>query len=101
MMISFQIKACETSIYQMNQKGWFDITVIQGILSLTGGVPERKDMEALRLLHCVHFMDMPQSLRMQLPGMMKKVMESPSMEINITFAPLTRPVQLLNTGSSQ
>lgn len=79
----------------MMQSGWFSICTIDDILKVTGAVPAREDYNALRLLHCVSFMDFPPRLRLEFPQLLERVLSSPSMDLNITFKPLARPPALL------
>lgn len=94
-MNTVQIEACKHALAKMMSGGHFSICTVDEILKVTGGVPTKEDYEALRLLHCVNFRDMSQALRMEFPRLLERVLSSPSMEVNVTFKPLARPVNLI------
>ena len=98
MMTVVQVEASRIALKEMMEKGRVDICLIDHILKMTGGVPEHADYDSLRLLHCVDFKNYSQTMRMELPGLLRRVLESPSMEVNVTFRPLSRPPQLLETN---
>lgn len=99
-MTTFQIEAAKLSLKQMMAKGHFSICVIDKILKMTGGVPNAEDYKALRLLHCVDFKEFTPAMRLEFPGILKRVLESPSMEIEVTFKPLCRIPNLLEDGKN-
>lgn len=78
-LTNFQSEAIKAALTAMFEKGWFDICTIDSVLKVTGGIPSKKDYEALRLLHCVHFRDMPTKLRLELPRVLQLVVESQPM----------------------
>lgn len=84
-MTEFHIEAAKLSLKKMFARGSFDICAIDAILKMTGGVPTSEDYSALRLMHCVDFKEMSQSMILMFPGILKRVLESPSMEIEIKF----------------
>ena len=80
-MNAFEIEAVRTALQNMQSKGYFNICTIDQILKVTGGVPDPRDYEALRLLHCVNFRDMPHALRLALPRKIQLVVESAPMQL--------------------
>lgn len=95
MMTIIQIECAKTALEKMMRGGHLDITLIRQILEMTGGVPDGKDWQALQMLHCVDFRDFPPTLRIEFPNLLRRVLQSPSMEINITFKALETPPNLL------
>lgn len=75
-MTSLQIEVARTAIDEMFRGGHFSICVIDNILKLTGGVPRGQDYDTLRLLHCVDFKRMPPNVRIELPRLIQRVIES-------------------------
>lgn len=96
MLSEIQIDCCKAAIKKMMEGGHFSISVIDEILSMTRGVPNADDYKTLRLLHCVSFKDFPPRLRIAFPNLLKRVLESPGMEIEITFRALSRPPSFLD-----
>lgn len=68
----FQKQAAITGLKKMFQGRYFDICIVNEVLTISGGVLSRKDEAALRALHCVNFGDMTKELRQML---FLKVME--------------------------
>lgn len=94
MINPLQMECIRTALRVMWDKGYFDICTIDNILKVTGGIPDRKNYDALRLLHCVHFKDMSRNLRLELPRMVQLVVESepmPTLTLEMPLA-LPRPV---------
>jgi len=79
MMTPIQIEAAKASLQRMLGGGYFDICTIDNILKVSGGVPDKKSYDTLRLLHCIHFKDMSPQLRIELPKLIKLVVESQPM----------------------
>lgn len=75
-----EVELIRTALRKMKTKGYFDICTIDAILKITGGIPNSRDYDQLRLLHCVHYSDMSPKLAQSLPAMIKKVIESPTFE---------------------
>lgn len=86
----------KTALAEMSRKGYFDICTVDKVLRLTGGVPDGDDYRALSLLHCVSFKDFPQRLRLEFPMLLKRVLESPGMEIEVKFAAVSRPSDIFH-----
>lgn len=87
-MTTFQIEAAKLSLKRMMASGHFSICTIDEILKVTGGVPDAEDYKSLRMLHCVDFKEFTPAMRIEFPGILKRVLESPTMELEITFKPL-------------
>lgn len=82
------------AVRHMMEKGWLDICTIDQVLKVTGGVPDKADYEALRLLHCVNFMNYPQAMRVNLLTTLQRVLSSPSMAVEIKFKAQARMLEL-------
>lgn len=95
MMTPIQVEAAKAACKKMMDDGYVSITVVDSILKMTGGVPERTDYEALRLLHCVNFKDYSQRLRVELTGLLQRVLSSPGMGVEVKFTALSRPPDLI------
>lgn len=78
-MTALQVEIIRTALANMYAQGFFSICVVDNILKLTGGVPERQHYDTLRLLHCINFRDMPKNVRLELPRLIQLVVESPPM----------------------
>ena len=94
-MTEVQAECCKLALKKMMAGGHFDITVVNDVLRITGGIPDGDDYQSLRLLHCMNFRDFSQRMRMEFPALLRRVLESPGMELSITFRPLSRPPDLL------
>lgn len=95
-MNTFQIECAKLALKRMMASGHFSICTVDEILKVTGGVPDAEDYKALRMLHCVDFKEFTPAMRIEFPGILKRVLESPSMELEITFKPLSRPPALIS-----
>lgn len=80
-MNHIQILAMATSVKVMLDKGWMDICVIDQILRMAGTIPNKRDYDTLRLLHCVSFKDMPPELQESLPSLIKSVLSGPTISV--------------------
>ena len=79
-MDDIQIMAARAALQKMAKDGYFSICTIDNILRMSGGVPDSKDYQTLRTLHCVSFSDMPPELRRGLPLLVKRVLEAEGVE---------------------
>lgn len=85
-MITYvQSEVAKLALKRMHEGGHFSICVVDQILKMTGGVPQQADYEALRLLHCVDFKAFSPMLRLEYPKLLQRVLESPSMHVEIDF----------------
>lgn len=100
-MTQFQIESAKVALKEMMDGGHFSISVIDRILKMTGGVPNHADYQALSLLHCVDFKKFTPAMRVEFPGILQRVLESPSMEINVTFKALNRVPNLIDLTQRQ
>ena len=82
-MTEIQILVVKTALKKMMTGGYFDICTIDNILKLSGGIPRESEYQLLRTLHCVYFKEMPAALLAELPKIIQRVIESPSMEFII------------------
>lgn len=94
-MNAVQIEVVKLALKKMMSRGHLDITTIDDILKKTGGVPGREDYDTLRMLHCVNFMDYTPKLRDEFPTLLRRVLESPGMNLSIKYEALTKPPELL------
>jgi hypothetical protein len=83
-MNAIELMAANTALKHMVNQGYLCICTIDNILKLTGGVPDKRDYETLRLLHCVHFNEMPDELRRGLPVLIQRVVNAPGLEFVTT-----------------
>ena len=95
-MTDLQAECCKMALKKMMASGHFSICTVDEILKLTGGVPTTEDYQTLRMLHCVDFKEFTPRMRIEFPNLLRRVLESPSMELVVTFRPLARPPQLLS-----
>ena len=84
-MDDIEIMAAKAAIKKMMRDGYVSICTIDKILEMSGGVPDSKDYNILRTLHCVNFSDMEPELRRGLPVLVARVLESAP--INIDYDP--------------
>lgn len=75
-MNGIQIEVIRTALAAMFDKGHFDICTIDACLKISGGIPNKKDYDLLRALHCIDYKRMSQSLRLELPRLVQRVIES-------------------------
>lgn len=90
-MNTIQSEAAKLALNKMVEGGHFSICVIDDILKLTKGIPQKEDYDTLRLLHCVDFKKFTPTMRLEFPHLLQRVLESPSMELEIRFRALERP----------
>ena len=88
MMDEIQKLAARAALKKMSQDGYVCICTIDNILKMTGGIPNAKDYQVLRTLHCVHFREMPPELLRGLPLLIQRVLESDGIEF--CFEPTDR-----------
>ena len=84
-MNELQILAAKTALNSMMNKGWLDICTIDSIISMTKAVPPKEEYEILRLLHCIHFIDMEPELLRGLPLLIQRVLTGGPLELKIEF----------------
>lgn len=84
-MSPVQILAAQTAIRKMLEGSHFSICTVDAVLEVTKGVPDATDYKTLRLLHCIHYRDMPAELRRELPELLGRVLSAPSLETNELF----------------
>jgi hypothetical protein len=94
MMSDLQIDVVKVMLAKMMEDGHLSICTIDQILKITKGVPCKSDYDLLRGLHCISFKDYPQRLRMEFPALLQRVLESPTMDLEIKFKPQFRMPQL-------
>jgi len=70
---NFQTEVVKVALRNMMlKKDWFDITSFDAISKVMGVRIEGQDYDCIRLLHCVHYNEMPKEVRISL---FNKVME--------------------------
>jgi hypothetical protein len=92
-MNDIQRMAAETAVRNMLKKGWVDICAIRKILEMTGGIPQREDMQVLELLHCVSFGELQPDLLRGLPLILQRVLGAESLQFE--FQEPTRRLMLV------
>ena len=86
-MNAMETLAAKTALKKMVEQGYFDICTVDNVLKISGGIPNSREYQTLRLLHCVHYKDMPAELLKELPNVIKRVVESPALEFYIDVSP--------------
>lgn len=82
-MTDNQQLVAETALRDMVRKGFFSICVIDEILRMTCTIPDGDSYRMLRMLHCMNFMDMPPKLLAELPGLLRAVLNGPSLQFGV------------------
>ena len=62
-----QVMVAQTALNKMFRSPFFSICEIDSIARMMGIHPERDSYNQLRALHCVHWNEMPEALRRQVP----------------------------------
>ncbi len=81
-MTTLQILAAQEALKKMFEGGHFSICTIDAILKVTRGVPNGDDYHTLRLLHCINFRDLAPDLLSELPSLIQRVLNAPSIMFN-------------------
>jgi hypothetical protein len=91
--------AVATAMRKMFDNKWFDISTVDQCLKLAGVIAPTKPYQTLRVLHCVHYSDMPRELLDALPGLLRECFGGVNIEAlmqacepakQITSSPLRR-----------
>ncbi len=71
----FDVGLCKISLDKMFQRGWFDICVVSECAKLlkVSLFNTSHTMDRLRVIHCVHWDQMPVELREMIPEMISEV----------------------------
>ncbi len=93
-MDDIEIMAAKAAVKKMMRDGYVSICTIDKILEMSGGIPDSKDYNILRALHCVHFSDMEPELRRGLPVLISRVLESKPIHLDIEFNTKHKPLLL-------
>lgn len=93
MMDEIQAMAARVALKKMAQDGYFSICTIDNILKMSGGVPEARDYQILRTLHCVNFRDMPPELLRGLPLLIQRVLEADGIDFTFEAKGQSRALQ--------
>ncbi len=59
-MDEFKRQAVAVSLHHMVKGGYFDMTTIRKCVETLGIVPPQGDMDALAVLHCIRWTEMPE-----------------------------------------
>lgn len=89
MTTQIKLMAAQASLQKLVSQGHFSICTIDTIAEMLGVKPEREAYQILRTLHCVDYNQMSADLLNELPGLIARVIQSPSFEasrINIVSA---------------
>jgi hypothetical protein len=100
-MGDFRLMAVQAALNKMVTQGYFDITTIDNIAKLMDLVPDRKQYTELRLLHCVHYDQMPAEMIEMLPEKIMAILRSPILEasrINLVAATNGRALRVICNG---
>lgn len=85
-MDDIQKMAASAALEKMVKDGYVSICTIDKILTMSGGIPNRRDYEILSTLHCVSFRDMQPELLRGLPVIIMRVLNSEGLEFNLGLA---------------
>lgn len=96
-MNALQVEVVKLALNKMVENGHFSICVVDEILKITRGIPQREDYETLRLLHCIKFQDFTPITRLEFPKLLQRVLESPSIEFEVNFKPLEQATTYIPT----
>ena len=94
-MNAIETLVAKTALKKMMEQGYFCICTIDNILKMSGGIPNPRDYQMLRTLHCINYKDMPSALLNELPNMIRRVVESPALDFYIDVTPGGNGNQLL------
>ncbi len=100
-MGDFRLMAVQAALNKMVTQGYFDITTIDNIAKLMELVPDRKQYTELRLLHCVHYDQMPAEMISMLPEKIMALLRSPTLEasrINLVPSADGRALRVISNG---
>jgi hypothetical protein len=95
-MNDIQIMAIRAALKKMTQNGYLCICTIDGILKMTGGIPDGEDYQILRMLHCVNFRDMEPALLRGLPLLIKRVLESEGIDFSFSVGGSMKELRLID-----
>ena len=96
-MDSFHKKAAITALKNMfEEKKYFDICTVDAVLKLTGCIPDKKDYQALRALHCVDWVDMDADLRNTVMLKTMQMFETPGFDTELLDGAIKTNTLLLN-----
>ncbi len=81
-MDEFQKMAVTIAIKRMFTSDYFNISVLDNCIKIVGCIPDKKDYDTLRALHCVHWGEMPQSLREMVMLKTAQILNGPQFDTN-------------------
>lgn len=74
-----QAEVAILALNKMMRSSFFDICVIDNVAKMLNIPPRAETYKTLRALHCVHFSEMPASLRAKLPALIADCLGDPPM----------------------
>jgi len=81
-MNDFQRMAATTALKDMfENSNHFNVCVVDKLLKLTGCIPDKKDYQALSLLHCVSWVDMEPELRQMVQLKTMQMFDTPGFNL--------------------
>ena len=69
------LMAAQAALDKMFNQGYFSVCTIDGILKMTGQVPDKMCYDILHTIHCVHYNEMAETLRRGLPMLIGAVLK--------------------------
>lgn len=72
-----QAEIAVTALNKMMRSSFFDICVVDSVAKMLNVHPRSETYKLLRPLHCVHFSEMPASLKAKLPAMIADCLGDP------------------------
>lgn len=78
-----QAEIAVTALNKMMRSSFFDICVVDNVAKMLNVHPRSETYKLLRPLHCVHFSEMPASLKAKLPAMIADCLgDPPALQFN-------------------
>ena len=78
---SLKMDIATTAVANCFKKNHFSICDVDNICKVIGATPGGKAYDMLRALHCMYYADMPDSVRREIPNLMREVFGKPALGI--------------------
>jgi hypothetical protein len=89
---TFHQQAATVALKKLFDALHFNICDLDNIIKLIGCIPDKKDYEALRCLHCVNWADMSPDLRGEVLKRVIKIVESVGFDTSVLDGRLLKSV---------
>ena len=94
---NFHQQAATTSLKKMFEGTHFSICDLDNIVNLIGCIPDKKDYQALRCLHCMKWEDMDQGLRDEVLKRVIKIVETVGFDTSVLDGRLLKTLNHIRT----